>query len=106
MATEVLQLVAVAFLRQTGGRIGVLFAVDGPDGPQHDGEPVLLVQHRPGAGADQLEVEGADALAPGVVRAVRAQAAAVVAAVEAGLDAFGQVDGTLLLGSTVDLRIT
>lgn len=88
----------VAFIRQTGGRIHVLFAIDEGGADCFDGEPVLLVDHRPGAAPDQLTVEGADALSPHAVELIRAEAAALAAWIDGALDASGTFDGQRLLG--------
>ena len=97
--TATLQLVAVAFLRSTGGRVRVLLAVD-RDGMQlFDGEPALLVEHRPGRAADELVLEAADRIRASAVDVVLAAVATDLAQlVEDAHDEFGQLDGERLLG--------
>ena len=92
-------LVAVAFLRSTGGRVRVLLAID-RDGEQlFDGEPALLLEHRPGASHSDLGLEGADRIPTSAIDIVLAEAATqLVRLVEEAHDAFGQLDGDRLLG--------
>ncbi|MCW2926910.1 MAG: hypothetical protein JWM86_878 [Thermoleophilia bacterium] len=100
------ELVVVAFVRSTGGRVRVLMAVD-RDGEQlFDGEPVLLVDHRPGDHHDALVLEGPDGLDPSAVAAVRAAGSAVlVALVEGAFTDDGSFDGTRMLDRPVTLRL-
>lgn len=98
------QLVAVAFLRTTGGRVRVLLAID-RDGEQlHDGEPALLVEHRPGQSPTELVVDRADAVPEAAVELVTRHAPALVRLVEDACDEFGQLIGERLLGSGIDVR--
>jgi hypothetical protein len=99
------ELVAVAFVRSTGGRIRVLLAVD-RDGEQlFDGEPALLAEHRPGSSPDELQLDGADAIDVDAVARVRALVAVELAAlVEGSFNRRGEFDGQLLLGRTVAFR--
>lgn len=97
--TATFELVAVAFLRRTGGRVGVLFAID-RDGEQlFGGEPALLVEHRPGGPVQDLQVETADGIDGSASALVHASAATELAQlVEEAHDEYGQLDGARLLG--------
>lgn len=88
----------IAFVRQVGGRIHVLLAIDEDDRDCFAGEPVLLVDHRPGAPAAELVVEGADALAGIAVELVRGQASQLAAWIDAAVDRTGAFDGERLVG--------
>lgn len=93
------QLVAVAFLRSTGGRVRVLLAID-RDGEQlFDGEPALLLEHRPGRPAGELVLDAADRI-PGDATATVLELVATELAqlVDDAHDEFGQLDGERLLG--------
>jgi hypothetical protein len=98
-------LVAVAFMRSVGGRVRVLLAID-RDGEQlFEGEPALLVEHRPGTAASELVVDGADRIDPAAFELVARLAAAELAAlIEASFDETGEFDGQRLLGRPVQLR--
>jgi hypothetical protein len=69
--------IPVAFVRQTSGRLHVLFSLDRDGSPAYEGEPVLLVDHRPEAGIEDIEIEGSDVVA-----------AADLAGASANLEAF------------------
>lgn len=98
------ELVAVAFLRSAGGRVRVLLAVD-RDGQQlHDGEPVLLVEHRPGAAPDRIHVEPASVLPEGAVQHVLDARVELAGLVDACMTADGGFDGDLLLGRAVRIH--
>ncbi|MCW2921474.1 MAG: hypothetical protein JWL76_1348 [Thermoleophilia bacterium] len=101
--TATFQLVAVAFLRSTGGRVRVLLAID-RDGEQlFDGEPALLLEHRPGAPAGTIELETADRIRASAIDVVHAAVAAELAQlVEDAHDEFGQLDGERLLGRSAE----
>lgn len=102
--TATFHLVAVAFLRSTGGRVRVLLAVD-RDGEQlFDGEPALLIEHRPGRAPRELVLEAADSIRPEATELVLAAVAnELVQLVEQALDDFGQLDGERLLGRSTSL---
>lgn len=104
MADVHFTLVAMAFVRSAGGAVSVLFGVDQEGVPLFDGEPVLIVQHRPGADPDLLEVDVADALPPqsGDLVAERA-GRSLVELVDGAFDRQGSFDGERLLGRGVDL---
>ncbi len=93
------QLVVVAFLRSTGGRVRVLLAID-RDGEQlFEGEPALLAEHRPGSPPDELALEAAGRIRAGAVDVVLASVAAqIVAMIDGAHDDFGQLVGERLLG--------
>lgn len=94
-----------AFLRQTGGSLHVLFAVRDADGAWFfDGEPALIVQHRPGEDPQEIDVEGADALDGGTVELVARERPALAACIEAAFDTQGSFDGELLLAQRVLVR--
>ena len=96
-------LMAVAFVRSVGGRVRLLVSVDG-EAPLFDGEPVLLVEHRPGAAAADLVVEPSDQVAASVSHLVVERAGiALVELVEQAFDGTGQFVGERLLGTTVEL---
>jgi hypothetical protein len=103
--TATFELVAVAFLRSTGGRVRVLLAID-RDGQQlFDGEPALLVEHRPGAPAAELALETADRIRPSAVDVVLAAITDDLARlVDEAHDELGQLDGERLLGRGASLR--
>jgi hypothetical protein len=96
------ELVAVAFLRSTGGEVRVLLAVD-RDGEQlFDGEPALLASHRPGRDAGQLQLEGPERVASAVVERVAELARIELARlVEEAFDEVGTFDGERMLGRSV-----
>ena len=96
------ELVAVAFLRASGGAVRVLLAID-RDGEQlFDGEPALLLEHRPGHPAAELTLECAELLdAAAVARLADAARDALVGLVEAAFDEDGGFDGTRMLGRSV-----
>jgi hypothetical protein len=100
------ELVAVAFMRTTGGRVRVLLAID-RDGEQlFNGEPALLVEHRPGAALDTLEVDGPDGMSRSVTDAVAQVAGAALAELIAGsFTRDGSFDGGLLLGRSISIRL-
>ena len=93
------QLVAIAFLRSTGGRVRVLLAID-RDGEQlFEGEPALLLEHRPGRPAGELVLESADRIPDAATDAVLGHCAAELAQlVDQAHDESGQLDGERLLG--------
>ena len=96
------ELVAVAFLRSTGGEVRVLLAVD-RDGEQLvDGEPALLASHRPGRSAEHVQLEGPERVAAEIVQQV-AQLARIELArlVEEAFDEVGAFDGERMLGRSV-----
>ncbi|MCB0880066.1 MAG: hypothetical protein KDC46_13930 [Thermoleophilia bacterium] len=94
------QLTCVAFARSTGGRVRLLLAVDRGEEQLFDGEPVLLVDHRPGSRHEQLELTGPDAMEPAIVQQVHAAAALQLAAlVDAAFDETGSFDGQRILGT-------
>jgi hypothetical protein len=96
------ELVVVAFLRSTGGVVRVLLAVD-RDGEQlFDGEPALLAEHRPGAPAAQLELEGPERVDAAAVATIADLARTELARiVEHAFDDTGQFDGERILGTAV-----
>lgn len=99
-------LVAVAFVRSVGGLLRVLLlAVDADGEPLHGGEPVLMLEVRPGAGPETVVVEPADAL-PATVHSIVAEqvAAPFVVMVEAAFDDTGEFQGNRLAGSTVEVH--
>lgn len=99
------ELVAVAFMRTVGGRVRVLLAID-RDGEQlFEGEPALLVEHRPGQPSSELVVDGADRIRAAAFAWVAEQAAAeLVELVDAAFDELGQFDGQRLLGRGIAMR--
>ena len=99
------ELVAVAFMRTTGGRVRVLLAVDRAGEQLFDGEPALLLEHRPGAPAEQVLLEGADRIdATAIAHALDATRDALVELVDAAFDELGQFDGQRLLGRSIAFR--
>ena len=88
----------VAFIRQTGGRVHVLFAIDELGEDRHDGEPVLLVDHRPGDAPTSLVVEAADEIPAQGVDHVREQATQLASWIDSAFDAAGTFDGERILG--------
>lgn len=97
-------LVAVAFLRSLGGMLRVLFAVDAGAVQLHDGEPVVLMEVRPGAPDSSVVVEAADALGPAVEAVVAERASrAFVELVDAAFADDGTFDGGRLTGRTIEL---
>ena len=94
--------VPVAFVRQTGGRMHVLFSVESDDRLQHDGEPVLLVDHRPGGAHDDVAFEAASVLTAPVVAALEAHRADFAACFAAAFAADGSFDPDLLLAQRVE----
>jgi hypothetical protein len=97
--TATFQLVAVAFLRSTGGRVRVLLAVDRDGDQLFDGEPALLLEHRPGRSASELALEGADRIpAAAIDLALAAAATDLARLVDEAHDELGQFDGERLLG--------
>ena len=99
--TSTFALIPVAFLRSVGGMFSVLLAVDEGDAQLFDGEPALLVVHRPGASAAELQVEGAEALVPDAVEVVASVASELVRLIEGAFDDDGAFDGERLLGARV-----
>lgn len=99
------ELVAVAFTRNAAGRVRLLLAID-RDGEQlFGGEPALLAEHRPGAPAAEIVIEGADRIPESafdvVQRATHDQLAALV---DSCFDRSGQFDGQRMLGRGVTMR--
>ncbi|MBC7462418.1 MAG: hypothetical protein H7287_13760 [Thermoleophilia bacterium] len=94
-------LIPVAFLRSVGGLFSILLAVDEGDAQLFDGEPALLVVHRPGAPAEALQVEGAEALIPAAVEVVASVATELVNLIEAAFTSAGEFDGERLLGARI-----
>ena len=82
----------------------MLLAVD-RDGEQlFDGEPALLLEHRPGRAPRELVLEAADNIRPAVTELVLAAVAHELAQlVEDAHDDFGQLDGERLLGRSTSL---
>lgn len=99
--TTTYHLTPVAFVRTTGGRLNVLLAVDEGDLHLFDGEPALLVSHRPGAAHHELQVEGAEALDARAIDAVRGVAHELARLIEGAFDVRGEFDGQRLLGQRV-----
>jgi hypothetical protein len=98
------ELVAVAFLRSTGGMVRVLLAVDRAGEQLFEGEPALLAEHRPGRPAEELRLEGPDRLAAEVVREVEELTRdLLVDLVESAFDASGTFDGERMLGRPVGI---
>lgn len=81
----------------------VLLAVDEGDVQLFEGEPALLVAHRPFAPAELLRVEGADALVAAALDAVVSAASELAALIDAAHDRGGQFDGERLLGRRVTI---
>jgi len=80
----------------------VLLAVD-QDGEQlFEGDPVLLVEQRPGT-TGGLEVDGADAVPAAAIAHVLSVATELEALVEAAFDREGAFQRELLLGKHVEL---
>ena len=99
--TSTFALIPVAFLRSVGGVFSVLLAVDEGDAQLFDGEPALLVVHRPGAPAADMQVEGAEALVPAAVEVVAGVATELVRLIDAAFTDDGAFDGERLLGARV-----
>jgi hypothetical protein len=99
------ELIAVAFVRSTGGRVRVLLAIDREGRQLFDGEPALLAEHRPGRAAHELTLEGADRIDVAAIEHVRLLVAAGLAQlVEDAFDQEGTFDGQRLLGRAVAFR--
>jgi hypothetical protein len=100
------ELTAVAFIHSVGGEIGVLLAVD-RDGEQlFEGEPALLIRHRPGADPGSMHVEGAEIVPEELVGQLRSGAADLAALVESAHARDGTFDGGRLVGSSVIVEIS
>ncbi|MCW2959703.1 MAG: hypothetical protein JWM25_1812 [Thermoleophilia bacterium] len=100
------ELTAVAFIQSVGGEIGVLLAVD-RDGEQlFDGEPALLMRHRPGADHGALHLEGAEVVPVELVEELRAGAADLAGLVEGAHARDGMFDGGRLVGGVVVVEIS
>lgn len=98
------QLVAVAFVRSVGGRVRLLLAIDRDGVPLFDGEPALLVEHRPGAAASDMSVEGAEGIDASALAVVRERASAALAElIGSAVDASGSFDGNRLLGRDIEV---
>ncbi|MEO6867798.1 MAG: hypothetical protein ABI200_07230 [Gaiellales bacterium] len=96
------QLIIVAFVRTTGGRIRVLLGVDRAGTQLFGGEPVLLVEHRPGQPSSELEIEGSDQLDASLVKHIGTMTAvAIVEAIEAAFDDSGNFVSERLLGCSL-----
>jgi hypothetical protein len=96
-------LIPVAFLRSTGGMVNVLLAVDEGDEQLFEGEPALLVAHRPGSPPHELRVETAAALAQESLDAVQRVADVLAQLIEGAYTRQGEFDPDLLLGKRVPL---
>lgn len=95
------QLIAVAFVRSTGGAVRVLLAIDRDGEPLHEGEPAVLIEHRPGADPSTMEAEVAGAVPAVAADAVLENATELAACIEAAFDRSGTFDGQRLLGTGV-----
>lgn len=98
------ELVAVAFVAGAGGRIGVLFVVDRDGVPLFDGEPSVLVQHRPGAAAGAMVVEVPERCPASAQELVAGATEAIARVLDAAYDQFGELVREQLLGSTVEME--
>lgn len=96
------ELVAIAFLRAAGGRMHVLLAASRDGIDLFDGEPVLLVEHRPGSDPEAMHVEGADVVPDALVAVIRTHARAPLARlVDDAFDDAGELDGQRLVGRSI-----
>lgn len=97
--------IPVAFVRQTGGRLHVLFSLEHDGAPQHEGEPLLLVDHRPGSGAADVEFEAADALAPRFTDVLDLHRTAFADCLAAAFGSDGAFDADRLIAQRVELQV-
>ena len=98
------QLIVVACVRSTGGRIRLLLAIDRGNHQLFDGEPALLVEHRPGSDPSQLIVEGPDGMAQSSLELVRRGAGGAIGELLiSGFDETGAWDMTRIIGSEITL---
>jgi hypothetical protein len=96
------QLTCVAFVRSTGGRIRVLLTIDRDGLPLFDGDPALLVEHRPWTEPGSLTVDGPDSLDPVAYEVVhRSVAPELASIVDEAHDRTGAFDASRLLGRSV-----
>lgn len=95
----------VAFVRSVGGQLRVLLCIDRGDEQLFDGDPALLVEHRPGAAASELLLEGPDAVPAASLRALRDLLADRVARLlDDACDDTGEFRRELLLGRTIQFN--
>lgn len=100
-ATSTLHWIPVAFVRQTSGRLHVLFSLDRDATPLHDGDPVLLVDHRPGEDAADLTFEPADVLDDAVVAGLDANRAEFATCLAGAFTRDGSFDADQLLAQRI-----
>ena len=82
----------------------MLLAIDRDGDQLFDGEPALLLEHRPGNAVEHVRLEAADAIQPQATELVLGAIAAELARlVEDAHDEFGQLDGERLLGRAASL---
>lgn len=95
----------VAFVRGADGRLRVLLCVDRGDERLFGGDPALLVEHRPGAAASELVLDGPDALPAAALDALRDLLADRLAQLlDDAFDDTGEFRRERLLGRTVEFR--
>ncbi|MCW2949994.1 MAG: hypothetical protein JWN41_1007 [Thermoleophilia bacterium] len=101
--TATYYLIPIAFIRSTGGAFKVLLAIDHENQPLFDGEPAVLITHRPGAQSHELRAEGAAALAPDALLAVTSAASLIAHAIDSAHDREGNFMADQLLGRRITL---
>jgi hypothetical protein len=103
---ETFELTCVAYSRSTGGTMRLLLAIERDGEPLFDGEPALLVEHRPGDDPSSLRAEGPDALDAAATELVRTAAAQDLAAlVDSAFDRTGELRADLLLDRSVRVEL-
>jgi hypothetical protein len=103
--TATFQLTCVAYVRSTGGRVRLLLAIDRDGRPLFDGEPALLVEHRPGAPASRLLVEGPEGMDDAALELVHMSTGdAMARLIDDAHDEQGTLCGERLLGSAVSMQ--
>lgn len=98
--------VPVAFVRQTTGRMHVLFSLDLGTEQQFEGEPVLLVDHRPGDDVADIAFEPADVVDAPVVAALEGYRTDFAACLDRAHRRDGSFEPDLLLEQRVRMQLT
>ena len=80
----------------------VLYTVDRDDHALHDGDPVVLVEHRPGSPVTDLSIELSEQVPAAAAAFVHTHAAdQLLVMIEDAFDSAGMFDGERLLGCNV-----
>ncbi len=104
--TTILTWAPVAFVRQTSGRLHILFALDRDGRAVHEGEPVLLVDHRPGAAHDDIGFDASSEVEAHFVACLDDHRTEFAACFTAAFARDGSFDADRLLTQRVRIELT